>query len=97
MIYKKNKDIIILFKAKYEQYTGNEFYIIWGFMIKFANEIADVPIEEIEKRVDIFFGDEWYSQDIKRLTFASFVKNFNSFVDKDEQLIKEYKKLLERG
>lgn len=97
MIYKKNKDIIILFKAKYELHTGNEFYIMWGFMVKLANEITDVPIEEIEKRVDIFFGHEWYGQDISRLSFASFVKNFNSFVDKDEQLIKEYKKLLERG
>ncbi len=86
-IISKPQTILLLFKEKFEKKTKRDYWIFWERLIVYAKNLNDIPIEEISKRMDIFFNDKWFTAEINRMTFPAFVKNFNAFA-KPKEIVK---------
>jgi hypothetical protein len=69
----------LVFKTAWEgQYEG-ETYLCTGKDMKFAKELTQVDNDEIVRRLQTYFLDEWYGEHTRH-SLSAFVSNINKFL-----------------
>lgn len=86
-----------VFKQMWEErFPGETFYIL-SMHLKYSKEIDSVPMDEIARRLRLYFSNDFYL--CCNFSLQAFVKNFEKFVESpEEKKIKarrEYMKELE--